>query len=234
VADRRSGGLAVLVAAGAVALAACGGSSSAHVASLPTSSGNGDRGSTATGSESSTTTLPTGDPTQLLDEWTSCMRSHGDPNQADPTIGANKVINLAWWPGMQGGVYGTNKGGQGNTGPGQFCRAYLRAAQTALQGGQPQQHPDPAKLEKYSECMRANGVPDFPDPSGNSLSINVGAGGDLNPSSPTFQKANKLCAEKTGLPGFGGAPGTQPGGINFITVGPVGGSGGNGGSGANG
>ena len=93
------------------------------------------------------------------------MRSHGDPNQADPTIDANKVIHLTWNHAIPGGIYGTNKGGQGNAGPGQYCRTYIDTAETALQGGQHQQQPSQAQLVKFSQCMRANGVPDFPDPS---------------------------------------------------------------------
>jgi hypothetical protein len=196
----RSGGLAILVAAAALALAACSGPSSPHVASLGKSSGSRD-GST-------TTTQPKGDPTQLLDDWAACMRSHGDPNQADPTVDANKDIEINWNPAITGGIDGTNKGGQGNSGPGQYCRAYLTAAQTALGGNKQQPHSDPATLEKFSQCMRANGISDFPDPMNGTLSFNIGAGGDLSPTNPTFQSASKLCAQKTAaqVPGTGGTP----------------------------
>jgi hypothetical protein len=34
----------------------------------------------------------------VLDEWAACMRRHGDPNQADPTITANKLIDIPWNP----------------------------------------------------------------------------------------------------------------------------------------
>jgi len=40
------------------------------------------------------------------------MRSHGDPNQADPTITPSKLIDITWNPATPGGIYGTNKGGQ--------------------------------------------------------------------------------------------------------------------------
>jgi hypothetical protein len=46
----------------------------------------------------------------------------------------------------------------------------------------------------YSECMRANGLPDFPDPNGKGgLLVNVHPGSDLLPSSPQHQSANKAC-----------------------------------------
>jgi hypothetical protein len=216
---RRSGLLAVLAAAAAIGVTACGGSSSPHVASLGTSTGNSG-GST-------TTTLPKGNPTQLLDEWATCMRSHGDPNQVDPTVDANKVIHITFPASASGN--GPVSFGKGSDDP---CGAYLTAASTALRGGKPLQRPDPAKLEKYAQCMRANGVPDFPDPSGGGLSIQTHPGSDLNPNNATFQNASKLCAKKTGVPGFGG--GTAPAGSIQATggEGPQGGPGGNGGAGA--
>jgi hypothetical protein len=99
----------------------------------------------------------------------------------------------------------SGKGGARNA-----CAAYLSAASTALMGGQRPQRPDPAKLMAFSACMRVSGVPDFPDPSGGGLSLNR-AKPDLNPNSPTFQNAQKVCGKKTGIQGplAGGAP--QPG-----------------------
>jgi hypothetical protein len=203
-----------------MSLAACGGSSSPHVASLGNSSGNG--------SDSTTTTLPKGNPTQLLDEWASCMRSNGDPNQVDPTIDANKVIHITFPPGANGN--GPVSIGKGSNNP---CQAYLTAASTALRGGKPFQKPDPAKLEKFSQCMRANGIPDFPDPNGQGLQIQSHPGSDLNPNNPTFQNASKKCAQKAGVPGLGGGAAGQAGAIEATgSGGPRGGPGGNGGSGA--
>ena len=141
------------------------------------------------------------------------MNTHGDPNQAAPTIDANSVIHLTWNDATPGGIYGTNKGGQGNAGPGQYCRTYIDQAETDLQGSQHLQQPSQGQLVQFSQCMRANGIPDFPDPSNGGMSFN--RAGDLNPSNPVFQKASTLCAKKTGLPGFatGGAP--PPGAVVF-------------------
>jgi len=213
---RRSGRIAAFAAVTVLGLAGCGGSSSPHVASLGNSTSNGNR-SANTGS---TTTVPKGNPTQLLDEWANCMRSHGDPGQADPTIDANGVIHISFSdPGSGSGSGPVRLGTNGKDNP---CDAYLTAASTALRGGQPLQKPDPAKMEKYSQCMRANGVPDFPDPSpGGGLSIQVQPGSDLNPQSPTFQNASKVCAKKTGVPGLGGSP--QRGGIEATAGGGPGG-----------
>ena len=191
---RGSAGLAAAILAVA-GLAACGGGSSPRVANL------GNSGGTTPGS---TTTLPKGNPTHLLDEWASCMRAQGMTGLPDPTIDANGVIHIDMpvsAAAQAGGKVSMGSGPESGK-----CGAYLTAASTALRGGQPLQKPDPAKIEKYSACMRANGVPDFPDPTGGGLSIQVHPGSDLNPDNPTFQNASKLCAKKTGVPGLGGTP----------------------------
>jgi hypothetical protein len=213
--SHRQAGLAVLLAAAALALGACGGGpSSPGVANLGKSSSNNGSGST-------TTVLSHVNPTQLLNEWAACMRSHGDPNQADPTIDANKDIDITWDPAIPGGYNGTNKGGQGNSGPGQYCRVYLTAAQTVLSGNRQHPRSDQATLLKYAECMRANGIADFPDPVNGTLTFDLGASGDLNPDNPAFQTASKLCAQRTGaqVPGAGGTP--PPGVITLNGAGPL-------------
>ncbi len=222
--SHRRAGLAVLLAAAAFGLAACGGSSAPHVASLGKSGGSDSNGG------NTPTTQPTGNATQLLNEWAACMHSHGDPNQADPTIDANGVIHITWNPAIPGGYNGTYQGGQGNLGPGQYCRNYLTEAQAALDGGQSPELPSQAQLVQFARCMRADGIPDFPDPINGNLSFNRGAGGDLNPNNPTFENASKLCVHKTGahVPGAGGS--LPPGTIEINGASPPG----SGGSGPNG
>lgn len=59
---------------------------------------------------------------------------------------------------------------------------------------------------KFSECMRANGVPNFPDPpAGGGIKITPRSG--LNPQSPAFQRASQSCRKE--LPG-GGPPRVVP------------------------
>jgi hypothetical protein len=50
-----------------------------------------------------------------------------------------------------------------------------------------------AGLLAYSQCMRSHGVPDFPDPVGNTLQIKAGQGSDLDPNSAQMQSAQKAC-----------------------------------------
>jgi hypothetical protein len=73
--------------------------------------------------------------------------------------------------------------------------------------------------------MPANGVPDYPDPSGNSnnQAIHASSGSDLNPANPTFQAASTLCANKTGYQSKFSNGAAQPGSINVNTAGGFGG-----------
>jgi hypothetical protein len=205
-----------LAAAASLGVAACGGGSrSPGVASL-----SGAAHSTTT------TTLPRGTPTQLLDEWASCMRQHGDPNQADPTIDSSGVIHI-----VMASTGSAPEIGKGSNSP---CDSYLHAASIGLGGRTATERPSYSKLLSYSKCMRSHGIPDFPDPSpGGGLSLQSGPGSDLDPHSATFQSASKTCAKKTGLPNFGsGHPG--PGSIEMTSggpgAGPSGGPGGGSGS----
>jgi hypothetical protein len=188
--------------AGLVLLAAgCGGSKPPSVANIGTTT----TPTTAKGN----TKVPTGSPSELLARWAACMRSHGDPNQTDPTIGSDKVIQVTLPSGYDQGL-GGGKNGNG-------CSTYMNAASNALRGGRPVEKPNQGALLKFSECMRANGIPDFPDPSGGGLSLR--RGGDLDPGNPAFQHAQKLCGKEAGVSGpIGGGP-PQPGMIRIVSAG---------------
>jgi hypothetical protein len=200
---RRRGGLVVLVMGAAMGLAACSGPVSPHVASLGKNIGHGSV---------TTTTMPARSPTQLLDEWAACMRSHGDPDQVDPTVDATKVIQI------------TLAGNDGLGGENGVCGSYLSAAETALGGGTSSASSSEATALKFAQCMRANGVPTYPDPTGTvNQAIHASSASDLNPANPTFQAASTLCTEKTGFVSkFSSGP-PQPGSINLNMAGGFGG-----------
>lgn len=48
--------------------------------------------------------------------------------------------------------------------------------------------------EKFSECMRAHGVANFPDPNGQGV-IMIHSGMGIDPGSPTFQGARSACSK---------------------------------------
>ena len=188
-----SGRLAILVAIGALAFAACSAPSSPHVASLgrstasPTTDGGGGRSATPPAS---------GDATKLVDQWAACMRSHGDPNQADPTIDAHGVIDIIG-PLAGPGVPRVVGGPETPTGT---CSQYLAAAQRVLRAAMPvAPPPTQAELVKWVDCMRANGVPDFPYPTGEKANFN---GTGVDPDSPFVVKAGKVCGQQIGAPAW--------------------------------
>jgi hypothetical protein len=67
------------------------------------------------------------------------------------------------------------------------------------------------KNQTFSACMRAHGVPNFPDPkfSGGMTQISIDAkNGGIDPGSPIFQAAQKTCQKL--MPGRPGGPGGGP------------------------
>jgi hypothetical protein len=141
------------------------------------------------------------------------MRSHGDPGQVDPTVDATKVIQITLGAGYAGGL----RGGSG------ACGGYLNAAQMVLGGGTPAASSNEATALKFAQCMRANGVPTYPDPTGDNLAIHASSGSYLNPGNPTFQAATTLCTKRTGFVSKFGTGAPRPGSINLNMAGGFGG-----------
>jgi len=52
-----------------------------------------------------------------------------------------------------------------------------------------------AQAVKYSQCMRENGVPDFPDPVDGRIQLRAQKGSDLDPESDGFKKAQTTCKQ---------------------------------------
>ena len=61
---------------------------------------------------------------------------------------------------------------------------------------------------KLADCMRAHGVPSFPDPKGGGGGVSL-AGTGINPQSPAFKSARLACA-KLAPAAAGGARATEP------------------------
>ena len=81
-------------------------------------------------------------------------------------------------------------------------RAALEKCRDLAPGGEHQNTGDPAYLEQmraFSQCMRDNGLPDFPDPDADGRLRGLSHEQQGN---PTFQAAMETCRDK--LPGGGG------------------------------
>jgi hypothetical protein len=193
--------LVLALAALAFVTSACGGGSgSPQVANLGSAtttqsgSGSGGGGRQAGSAGSGSGGGPSlrlqigGGKQQVAAKFSACMRKHGVTNFPDPSA--------------QGGI--TIGPGSGIDPQSPTFQAAQQACQKLLPNGG---RPSPQQLAKaqqqmlaFSACMRAHGLEDFPDPivsgGGIQMKIRVGAGSDLNPSSPTFQAAQSACQGK--------------------------------------
>jgi hypothetical protein len=224
---RRAGVLAILAAAAAVVLAGCsgGGSSAPPVASLGASSapatsassgtsadpgpGSGISGANGANGGGGTRATIAGNVTPLLNEWGACERGNGDPQQTDPTVDAGGVIHITIPKGAQPAGDLHEQSGT--------CSQYLAEAQNELRAANPvAPPPDEAEYLKYVNCMRTNGVPDYPYPTGDSTDF-YGTG--VDPNSPAVERVNQLCGTKLGLPAWWVNGTDIPGSIEVHTAG---------------
>jgi hypothetical protein len=166
--------------------------------------------------------------------WAACERRHGDANQADPTIDAHGVINVnipmlsPGGPGTAGSPQNVVIAGDPHDVTG-TCSDYLAAAQRALSHGQPigwAGGRDQATMVKYVECMRANGVPNYPYPSGQNEgdgnpTTNFNGTG-VDPNGPFVVKISIECGGKLGAPLWWSAGWGPPGDVAVQTTPPKG------------
>jgi hypothetical protein len=202
--------VAALLATLGIALlaSACGGSS-------PTSA-VANVGTTGTTGTSTSDSPAKADPAAFA----SCMRAHGVADFPDPDAQGRIKIT--------GSV---SKGGQ-RTGVDPNGPAWQNAMKSCKQFAPNGGAPDPKKQAKaveqmlaFASCMRAHGVPKFPDPqvqSGGGITMLMKDGDGIDPSSPTFQAAQKTC-QKLQPDGpkmqAGGGPSDGAGGGNVIAGG---------------
>ena len=113
--------------------------------------------------------------------YARCMRAHGVPNFPDPHSASSQ-----------------------ETAADHTCNHLLTV------GGQmDQRQQELSQLVKYAQCMRAHGVPNFPDPQTTSGGIGQPGGigfrlHGINVNSPQFQSANHACVHYTPGAGLGG------------------------------
>jgi hypothetical protein len=146
---------------------------------------------------------------KTIAQFASCMRTHGEPNFPDPDAQGNLTINPS------SGIDPSSS---------RFQAAQHACAKYLPNGGQPPSPAQQAKMQqqalKFSACMRAHGVPKFPDPQfGNGkIGIRIDPSSGIDPRSPQFQAAQKACASE--LPGKAGpVPAGKAGTGGFATSG---------------
>src|SRR5258708_19268259 len=179
------------------------------------------------------------DPRQQSLHFVQCMRQHG-VDLPDPSADGSITIH--------GEANGSSRaGGPSQCGPGGLDRnsPTFKAAQTACQKYAPNGGKENATAQdikanqakglKFSQCMRAHGLPNFPDPQSNSTGGSTfqqagpggnGSGGPssgaalsingqtftFDPSDPAFQKAQQACSSILGIKGGLAGPPSSSGG----------------------
>jgi hypothetical protein len=116
-------------------------------------------------------------------QFSQCMRANGLPNFPDPGPGGYQIT-----PGS-----GINPLSPANQAAFNACEKYLP------QSGHPPPIPQSERQQelKFAQCMRANGVPNFPDPGANGA-IQFPIDSPI-PQSPAFQRAqNGPCKKYLG------------------------------------
>ena len=130
----------------------------------------------ACGPSGSSSAAGTGSSDTLAIKFADCMRSRGVPNFPDPGSPVSGINQQA--PAFQSAQ--------------QSCEKLLPG------GGRPQPFSESQKLAivATSKCMRAHGVPDYPDPtlSATRPRVSLELPATINPQAPAFLKAAKACA----------------------------------------
>jgi hypothetical protein len=167
--------------------------------SSPGVAGSGSGTTSTTAASTANQSGPTLTPAQKAEELrhSQCMRAHGVAGYPDPDSQGRILIR---------GGPGTGSGLDPNS-------ATFKNADKACQSLQPQptaaqQAQAEQNALRQSECMRAHGIKDYPDPQVKngrvSMSIGAGAGSDLNPNNPLFQAAQRICMPNAPKLGTGG------------------------------
>ena len=140
----------------------------------------------------------TGGPTraQAALAYARCMRSHGVPDFPDPDSNGNFDLRNNQQGGGSTGS-GSDSVSPQETAANQVCNHLLNVG-TQLNAAQTQH--TLSQLVKYAQCMRAHGVPNFPDPHTTSGGIGVPSGftfdlsgSGIDGKSPQYQAAAQAC-----------------------------------------
>jgi hypothetical protein len=168
----------------------------------------GSGSSPTTSSSASAISSGKSDPSQAASAlaFSRCMRMHGVSDFPDPNGQGQIEVQGGSSNGVSTGLDPNSPAFQSAT---NACQ-HLMAAPTAAQ-----QHQALSNALKQAQCMRAHGIKDFPDPSSSSgritVTIHGGAGSDLNPNDPLFQRAQAVCMPNAPKPPAGGSSGKGSG-----------------------
>jgi hypothetical protein len=176
----RAAQLVVVVTATVLVLAGCGGSSNSSTGT----GGSSSAGSSSAAGGDNTKSLAGSPSTQAaLLKFSRCMRSHGVPNFPDPTNGGG--LSLVGT--------GVNRNSPAFQSASKACQSLMPGAGGVGPSGQKS---DLTRAQGLSlaKCMRAHGVPNFPDPDASGAI----PPGRVDPNSPAVKAGLKVCLSAGG------------------------------------
>jgi hypothetical protein len=183
-------GLIVGLAASALLAAGCGGGTKtptvAHLGSSTSSSGSSSSvGSSASSAGSSHSGSASPDSEAVA--YSACVRAHGVPNFPDPkvTTNGNEVkVAIGINPSISSNPHFQSAQ--------EACRKLLPNGGPGGEGNHQISAQEQAEYLKAAACIRAHGLPNFPDPTFEGGGVHVSHKG-LNLSSPQAHAAEQAC-----------------------------------------
>ena len=119
--------------------------------------------------------------------YSRCMRAHGITAFPDPNAHGELAVDAG--PGT-----GLDPKSPQFKAANSACKSLLPPRKTLTPAQQAEAR---AQGLKYSRCMRAHGISDFPDPNNQGgIALQPKPGSDLDPNNPQFQAANKACQQE--------------------------------------
>lgn len=186
---RRSRRAAVAAAFTVVALfvTGCGGSSPgsgvAHLGSSTASTSSSTSASSSSGSGSGEA-----QPGSQAIAFSACMRAHGVPNFPDPKISTSgNSVKVA---------IGINPSISGNphfNAAQKSCQKLLPEGGPGPNSGPPISPKEQTEYLQAAACIRAHGIPNFPDPTFSGGGVHIPKTAGINPHSPQVRAAEEAC-----------------------------------------
>jgi hypothetical protein len=119
-----------------------------------------------------------------------CMRAHGVPNFPDPKPPSQRPATGGAQPAPSGGFTANP-----NSPAYRFASNDCRSLADATPVSAVQQSQATSAQLRFAVCMRADGVPNYPDPTSTGEIGNDGAISGVNPNSPAYRTAEKHCSK---------------------------------------
>jgi hypothetical protein len=123
-------------------------------------------------------------------QYSQCVRDHGVTGFPDPTMPDGQME----WPTAPGGQE-PKQMLQDNPQADQACRTILDRLPASAQRGQAVTAADLQKLRQFAQCLRQNGMPDWPDPKPDGSFPIVGTPLAAEGKSPRMVAAMQACQQ---------------------------------------